>query len=105
MNETTPSSETEGAPARKPIFGVLSLATPTLAGLIILGAMVSEILAAVLFFLVLVVPFLFPACGLAFAVVAGIRRERWPVLWSLGLFINGAMLIFLALAPRDIGHF
>lgn len=100
------TTEPKSASARSPTFGSLSIAAPFTGALLILILLWGMPAFPLSFILTLFLIPLSPICGVGFAVVAAIRRERYSAVWLLGLVINlVAVCILIANRNHIIGSF
>jgi len=86
------TSDAKPIMASGPIFGLLSIASP------IVGGILSALLFGAFYYIgpivllaLLLVP-LSPICGVIFAALALVRREKYSVLPAVGMLINLAVI-------------
>jgi uncharacterized membrane protein len=90
-------------PRRRPLFAVCSVAIPGFLILLGLGSAVSELFAGILLWTALFCAWLLPGAGLVCAVIAIVRKERWPVLAGIGFLINIGLLVLFISTPVQFG--
>jgi len=92
------STESKVAIKRRPVFGILSIVTALIGGLVVnlLMWLVTDTNSYVRTHLVIYIALLTPICGVAFAIVTWIRGEPYRPLPIIGLLANVGYVVHFA---------